>query len=97
PLDDGDISPAARMSSIIATRATVRDALESLPEIYQTPVVLRDIEGHSYAEIAELLNRSQGTIKAQDAGGRAMVSARLRSTGDAEGALDGISLAKFWE
>ncbi|HIW47108.1 MAG TPA: RNA polymerase sigma factor [Candidatus Yaniella excrementigallinarum] len=84
PLDDGDISPAARMSSIIATRATVRDALESLPEIYQTPVVLRDIEGHSYAEIAELLNRAQGTIKAQIARGRAMVAARLRSTGDAE-------------
>lgn len=84
PLDDGDISPAARMSSIIATRATVRDALETLPELYQAPVVLRDIEGHSYAEIADLLNRAQGTVKAQIARGRAMVAARLRNVGDAE-------------
>jgi len=84
PLDDGDISPAARMSSIIATRTTVRDALKALPEIYRAPVVLRDIDGHSYAEIADLLQRAQGTIKAQIARGRAMVAARLRNTGDAE-------------
>src|SRR5699024_6650613 len=83
-LDAGAISPAARLRSISGARSPVRDALESLPEIYQTPVVLRDIEGHSYAEIAELMNRAQGTIKAQIARGRAMVAARLRSTGDAE-------------
>lgn len=84
PLDDGDLSPAARMSSIIATRTTVRDALEALPDIYRAPVVLRDIEGHTYAEIADLLNRAEGTVKAQIARGRAMVAARLRNTGAAE-------------
>src|SRR5699024_6289992 len=38
PINDGHISPAGRMSSIISTRTTVRDTLESFPEIYQTPV-----------------------------------------------------------
>lgn len=81
PLDEGDISPAARMSSIIATRTTVRDALESLPELYRAPVVLRDIEGNTYSEIADQLDRAEGTIKAQIARGRAMVAARLHNDG----------------
>src|SRR5690625_805671 len=40
PLDQHDISPVARMSSIIATRTTVHQALETLPELYRRPVVL---------------------------------------------------------
>ncbi|NWN88713.1 MAG: RNA polymerase sigma factor [Micrococcaceae bacterium] len=78
PLDDGDISPAAHMSSVIATRATVRDALDALPELYRIPVILRDIEGEPYADIAERLERAEGTVKAQISRGRAMVAARLR-------------------
>src|SRR5690625_3908051 len=84
PLEDHDISPAARMSSIIATRATVHEALEALPDLYKVPVVLRDIEGHAYAKIAERLDRPEGTIKAQIARGRAMVAAHLRDTGVTE-------------
>lgn len=84
PLDDGDLSPAARMSSIIATRATVRDALDSLPELYRKPVILRDIEGEAYAAIAKRLDRAEGTVKAQISRGRAMVAAQLRhQDGDA--------------
>lgn len=84
PLEDHDMSPAARMSSIIATRATVHEALEALPDLYKVPVVLRDIEGHAYAKIAERLDRPEGTIKAQIARGRAMVAAHLRDTGVTE-------------
>lgn len=79
PLDD-DVAPAARMSSIIATRATVRQILEELPELYRDALVLRDIEGHSYAEVAEKLQRPTGTVKAQINRGRALVAARLRET-----------------
>ena len=75
---DDDVSEAARMSSMIATRATVQDALASLPELYREPVVLRDIEGYSYADIAERFNRPEGTVKAQISRGRAMVAARLK-------------------
>lgn len=81
PLEEHDVSPAARMSSIIATRATVHEALDALPELYKVPVVLRDIEGHAYAVIAEQLDRPEGTVKAQIARGRAMVAAHLRDTG----------------
>lgn len=74
PLPPDDLAPAARISSMIATRATVREVLASLPELYREPVVLRDLEGLPYAEIAERLDRSLGTVKSQIARGRAMVA-----------------------
>ncbi|WP_258933655.1 RNA polymerase sigma factor [Nesterenkonia pannonica] len=77
PLDE-DAGPAARISSMIATRTTVREALEALPELYRQPVVHRDIEGLSYKEIAQRLGRAEGTVKAQISRGRAMVAAQLK-------------------
>ena len=81
PLPEDDLSPAQRMSSLIATRATVQDALASLPDLYREPVTLRDLEGLSYAEVAERLDRNVGTVKAQISRGRAMVAAALRGDG----------------
>lgn len=73
-----EVSPAARMSSIIATRSTVQTALESLPEKYRTVVVLRDIEGIPYADIAQQTGCSLGTVKSQISRGRAMVASRIQ-------------------
>lgn len=76
PLDEEE-SPSTRMSSIIAARTTVRDALAKLPEIYRVPVVLRDIEGLPYSEVSRRLERSQGTVKSQISRGRAMIAGML--------------------
>ncbi|WP_462417433.1 RNA polymerase sigma factor [Kytococcus sp. Marseille-QA3725] len=73
--------PSHRMSSLITTRETVREALAHLPELYRDPVVLRDVQGLAYAEIADRLGRPQGTVKAQISRGRAMVAARLEDGG----------------
>lgn len=81
PLPEDDLSPSQRMSSILATRATVRDALAGLPELYREPVALRDLEGLSYAEVADRLDRNVGTVKAQISRGRALVAAALRDGG----------------
>lgn len=78
PLPDDEQAPAERMSSMIATRATVQQALETLDPLYRQPVVLRDIEGLPYAEIAARLDRPVGTVKAQISRGRAIVAALLR-------------------
>lgn len=40
----------------------VRDAIEKLPDVYREIVVLRDIEGFSYQEIATVLNCPAGTV-----------------------------------
>jgi len=79
PLPDDDVGPAERMSSLIATRATVRDALAALPDLYREPVTLRDIEGLPYADVAERLGRSVGTVKSQVSRGRALVAAAIGS------------------
>lgn len=77
PLPDDDVGPGERMSSLIATRATVRDALSALPDLYREPVTLRDVQGLPYSEVAERLGRSVGTVKSQISRGRALVAARL--------------------
>lgn len=77
PLDE-HVGEAVRMSSMIAARASVRAALDGIDELYRTPVVLRDVEGLPYVEIAQRLDRAEGTIKAQISRGRAMVAATLR-------------------
>lgn len=79
PLPEDDQGPAQRMSSTIATRATVQEALASLPELYRVPVTMRDLHGLPYAEIAAQLGRNVGTVKAQISRGRALVAANLRS------------------
>lgn len=43
-------------------REQVRDAIEKLPDVYREIVVLRDIEGFSYHEIATVLNCPAGTV-----------------------------------
>lgn len=82
-----ELLPSARMSSMIATRATVRRSLEQLPEIYRVPVTLRDLESMPYAEIAEQLARSVGTVKSQVSRGRAMVAGMLHE-GPTQNPLD---------
>ncbi len=80
PLPDDESaagSLAHRMSSMIATRATVQDALAALPDLYREPVTLRDLEGLTYAQVAERLDRNVGTVKAQVSRGRALVAAAL--------------------
>jgi RNA polymerase sigma-70 factor (ECF subfamily) len=43
-------------------REQVREAIERLPDAYREIVVLRDIEGFSYQEIAAVLNCPAGTV-----------------------------------
>lgn len=78
PLAEDDLGPGQRISSLIATRATVQDALAALPDLYREPVTMRDLEGLPYAEIAANLDRSLGTVKSQVSRGRAMVAVSLR-------------------
>jgi RNA polymerase sigma-70 factor (ECF subfamily) len=46
-------------------RAVVKRAISTLPERYRAPLVLRDVEGKSYDEIALILSTSEGTVKSR--------------------------------
>lgn len=79
---DEELLPTARMSSMIATRATVQQALADLPELYRIPVMLRDVHGLTYAQVAERTGRTLGTVKSQISRGRAMVAGMLTEDGE---------------
>lgn len=44
-------------------RERVAQAIDALPEIYRTTVVLHDVEGYTHAEIATALGVPEGTCK----------------------------------
>src|ERR1051326_7034499 len=60
-------------------RARVELELKQIPEPYRTTVVLRDIEGLAYEEIAEVLQISLGTVKSQIGRGRDALKKRLET------------------
>lgn len=60
-------------------RARVERELHQVPEPYRTTVVLRDIDGLSYEEIAEVLQISLGTVKSRLIRGREALKKRLES------------------
>ncbi|HEY4357753.1 MAG TPA: sigma-70 family RNA polymerase sigma factor [Acidobacteriaceae bacterium] len=52
-------------------RNRVDAALRTVPEVFREVVVLREIEGFGYEEIAEILNVNLGTVKSRLTRGRA--------------------------
>ncbi len=77
PLDEDAVGDAQRMSSVIATRTTIDDALSRLPAEYSQPVRLRDLQALGYEQIAQQLDLNVNTAKSRVARGRAMVAAQL--------------------
>ncbi len=46
-------------------RSAVTKAIATLPEKYRSALILRDIEDHSYEQIAQILDLSEGTVKSR--------------------------------
>jgi RNA polymerase sigma-70 factor (ECF subfamily) len=65
-----------------AARSQLRErvvaALRNLPEAFREVVVLREIEGFGYEEIAEMLDVNLGTVKSRLTRGRAALREALR-------------------
>ena len=55
---------------IVAAGLDVDTALAELPDEFKAPVVLRDMAGLDYAEIAEVLDLAPGTVRSRIARGR---------------------------
>lgn len=58
-------------------RARVEAALAKVPEPYRTTLILRDIEGFVYEEVAEMQGVNLGTVKSRLVRGRASLKAHL--------------------
>ena len=64
-------------------RARVEEELRHIPEPFHAVVVLRDIEGFSYEEVAEILGVNLGTVKSRLMRGRAHLKERLAGFAEA--------------
>jgi len=62
-------------------KARVEEALRRLPEAFRTVVVLREMEGFCYEEIAEILEVPAGTVKSRLTRGRAALKQILVEQG----------------
>jgi RNA polymerase sigma-70 factor (ECF subfamily) len=57
--------------------AMIEAGLRQIPEVFRAVVVLRDLEGFTYEEIAEILNVNLGTVKSRLMRGRAHLKTQL--------------------
>jgi RNA polymerase sigma-70 factor, ECF subfamily len=80
-LADGGDSPYDHAAQA-EVRERVESALRQLPETFRTVVILREIEGFAYEEIAEILNVNLGTVKSRLTRGRSALRALLVAEGN---------------
>lgn len=59
------------------TDEEVKTALEELPEVFRVPVLLADVEGFSYKEIAEMIDVPIGTVMSRLHRGRKAMHKKL--------------------
>jgi RNA polymerase sigma-70 factor (ECF subfamily) len=72
PLQDAELVDSER-------RQAVSRAISTLPEKYRAPLVLRDVEGKNYEEIARILETSEGTVKSRISRARGFLRDKLKS------------------
>ncbi|MEF7614708.1 RNA polymerase sigma factor RpoE [Aquincola sp. MAHUQ-54] len=75
-LSDGETPEAVLATKEIA--ATVNGAIEALSEDLRQAITLREIEGLSYEEIAEVMNCPIGTVRSRIFRAREAIAERLR-------------------
>lgn len=78
-----DVPPAVELSTPSEEASdsglikNLRQALDTLSPRYRIPVVLKDMEGYSQEEIAQIIKRPIGTVKARISRGRNILKKQL--------------------
>jgi RNA polymerase sigma-70 factor (ECF subfamily) len=72
----GDADPEGRFYDSFLDEEITR-AIDALPEEYRSVVVLSDVQGLRYAEIAEILGIPEGTVKSRLFRGRRILQRKL--------------------
>ncbi|MBX3117695.1 MAG: sigma-70 family RNA polymerase sigma factor [Fimbriimonadaceae bacterium] len=92
--EDGVLEPVAEEAYLTDRQvfdelvgAEVEEALAKVPEDFRLAVILSDIEGMSYQEIADATNVPIGTVRSRLARGRALLRKSLEAYARVEGYL----------
>jgi RNA polymerase sigma-70 factor (ECF subfamily) len=89
PIEDMDL-PVGGSDAVEGIDPIVRErlhkAIDALPEIYRTTLIMHEFEGYSHIEIAEALGVAVGTCKSRLFAARAQLRTALR---DLEGEIHG--------
>ncbi|MDQ6882548.1 MAG: RNA polymerase sigma factor RpoE, partial [Pseudomonadota bacterium] len=78
---ENELTSSETPETVLAAKeiaATVNSAMEALPEELRQAVTLREIEGLSYEEIAEVMNCPIGTVRSRIFRAREAISAKVR-------------------
>jgi RNA polymerase sigma-70 factor, ECF subfamily len=78
---DGELSDSETPEALLASKeiaATVNAAIDALSEDLRQAITLREIEGLSYEEIADVMNCPIGTVRSRIFRAREAIAAKLR-------------------
>ena len=85
---DGTMSPSAEEEVFEGiTDDAVKGALEALPDTFRIVVLLADVEGFSYKEIAEIIDAPIGTVMSRLHRGRRALEKSLLPYAEARGLI----------
>jgi RNA polymerase sigma-70 factor, ECF subfamily len=87
----GQPSTGEDLEAAVIHRDRLDRALQALPEDLRVAVVLRDVDGLDYAEIAQVLEVPMGTVESRIFRGRARLRALIIEPAAASGARGGSS------
>jgi RNA polymerase sigma-70 factor (ECF subfamily) len=68
---------ASAMADQVVARLTVDEAIQEIAPEFRAAIVLRDVCGLDYAEIAAVLEIPPGTVRSRIARGRSLLAARI--------------------
>ncbi len=71
------VDPEQLVSQLEAS-VEVSSALEKVPAKYRAPLILRELEGYDYEEIAQILDIPRGTVKSRLNRGRSLLETALK-------------------
>lgn len=69
--------PGPAHDAQVSDRIDIDAALAEVPEEFRAPLVLRDLMGHDYADISDILGIPPGTVRSRIARGRSRLAALL--------------------
>lgn len=84
PTDEG-ASPEKRVMQQ-EMRKSIAQSIQELPEDMRSAIIMRDVHGYSYEEIADTLNVNVGTIKSRISRGREKLREKLSNFSELFGA-----------